>query len=109
VAERKWHDSQRVQEKADGSIILELELGGLEEIERWILSWGKHARVLAPKELATRIRDEASAILKLYEASELLCLLRPIPGDVKGVKPSALRPRGAERTALSLVEVGNVP
>jgi proteasome accessory factor B len=66
VAERKWHESQRVREKAHGSIILELELGGLEEIERWILSWGKHARVLAPKELATHIRDEASAIAKLY-------------------------------------------
>src|SRR3954468_4182928 len=66
VAERRWHESQRVRESKDGSIILELELGGLEEIERWILSWGKHARVLGPRELATRIRDEASAIAKLY-------------------------------------------
>ena len=66
VAERKWHESQRVREKADGSILLELELGGLEEIERWILSWGKHARVLAPKELATRICNEATAIAKQY-------------------------------------------
>jgi len=67
VAERKWHESQRVRGKADGSILLELELGGLEEIERWILSWGKHARVLAPKELATRIREEAREILKRYD------------------------------------------
>jgi proteasome accessory factor B len=66
VAERTWHESQRVKEKPDGSIILELELGGLQEIERWILSWGKHARVLAPKELCTRIRDEATAIAELY-------------------------------------------
>jgi predicted DNA-binding transcriptional regulator YafY len=66
VAERKWHESQRVRESKDGSIILELELGGLEEIERWILSWGRHARVLAPKELAARICDEANAIAQLY-------------------------------------------
>jgi proteasome accessory factor B len=66
VGERKWHESQRVKENKDGSIILELELGGLEEIERWILSWGKHARVLAPPELAIRIRDEAGAIAELY-------------------------------------------
>lgn len=71
VAERKWHESQRVREQRDGSIVLELELGGLQEIERWILSWGKHARVLAPKALATRIRDEASAIAKLYSGREL--------------------------------------
>jgi predicted DNA-binding transcriptional regulator YafY len=67
VAERKWHESQRVRENKDGSIILEVELGGLEEIERWILSWGKHARVIAPQELAERIRGEADAILKLYK------------------------------------------
>jgi proteasome accessory factor B len=67
VAERKWHESQRVREKADGSIILELELGGLQEVERWILSWGKHARVLAPKELATRIRDEATTVAGMYK------------------------------------------
>jgi proteasome accessory factor B len=67
VAERKWHESQRVRENKDGSITLEVELGGLEEIERWILSWGKHARVVAPQELATRIRDEANAILEQYE------------------------------------------
>src|SRR3954452_11629313 len=66
VAERRWHESQRVRESKDGSIILELELGGLQEIERWVLSWGKHATVLAPKELATRIGDEANAIAKLY-------------------------------------------
>jgi proteasome accessory factor B len=66
VAERKWHESQRVRENADGSIVLELELGGLEEIERWILSWGKHARVLAPKDLAIRVHGEARAIAKLY-------------------------------------------
>jgi proteasome accessory factor B len=66
VAERKWHESQRVRENKDGTIILEVELGGLEEIERWILSWGKHARVIAPQELATRIREEATAIAKLY-------------------------------------------
>jgi len=68
VAERKWHESQRVREQADGSIVFELELGGLEEIERWILSWGKHAVVLTPKQLATRIREEAKAIEKLYES-----------------------------------------
>src|SRR5205085_5744332 len=66
VSERKWHESQCVRERADGSIVLELELGGLEEIERWVLSWGKHARVLAPRELMARMRDEARAIANLY-------------------------------------------
>lgn len=67
VAERKWHESQRVREKADGSIILQLELGGLEEIERWILSWGAHVQVLEPPRLREMIRETVSAIARLYQ------------------------------------------
>lgn len=67
VAERKWHESQRVREKADGSIILELELGGLQELERWILSWGAHVEELEPPALRQRVRDTVSAIAKLYQ------------------------------------------
>jgi len=66
VAERTWHESQRIEQKRDGSIILELALTGLEEIERWILSWGSHVRVLAPAELIEIIRKETNAIKKLY-------------------------------------------
>jgi proteasome accessory factor B len=66
VGERLWHSSQRIRDLGEGAIELSLELASLEEIERWILSWGKHARVLAPKELSSRIRDEASAIASLY-------------------------------------------
>ena len=67
VSERTWHDSQRIRTHSDGSITLQLELGGLEEIERWILSWGAHVRVLEPAVLRNTIRDGAIAIGKLYQ------------------------------------------
>ena len=66
VAERTWHESQRIHTKRNGSIILELDLAGLEEIERWILSWGSHVRVLAPTELINVIRASAVSITELY-------------------------------------------
>ena len=66
VAERVWHESQRIQSKRDDSIVLELDLAGLEEIERWILSWGSHVRVLAPAELVEIVRGAAISIEKLY-------------------------------------------
>ena len=69
VSERSWHESQRITAKRDGSITLALELGGLEEIQRWILSWGSHVRVLEPVELATRVQDEAKAILAKYDGA----------------------------------------
>lgn len=66
VSERSWHDSQRIKPARDGSIRMQLELGGLEEIQRWILSWGSHVRVLEPKELAERVSQEARAVAALY-------------------------------------------
>jgi len=38
----------------------------LEEIERWILSWGSHAQVLAPAELKERIAKTVAALSENY-------------------------------------------
>ncbi len=51
VRERIWHSSQKIRELKDGEICLSLVLGSLQEVERWVLSWGDHAEVLAPLEL----------------------------------------------------------
>jgi predicted DNA-binding transcriptional regulator YafY len=63
VSERQWHVSQRTAPLAGGGIELSMELTSLEEIERWVLSWGAHVQVLAPEELSQRIRQAAQAIL----------------------------------------------
>ena len=62
VRERFWHDSQEVRETRDGGLHLELRLDSLEEVERWILSWGRHVEVLAPKELRRSIAATAREI-----------------------------------------------
>ncbi len=66
VSERSWHDSQRIRTAKDGSAIMELELGALEEVERWVLSWGSHVRVLAPKDLAENVKSHARRVANLY-------------------------------------------
>ena len=66
IVERVWHESQRIRPRRDGGIELELQLGSLEEIERWILSWGTHARVLAPPALVQQIKNAARALAKSY-------------------------------------------
>ncbi len=38
-------------------------LSGLEEITRWILSWGSKAKVLGPPELKKRVREELEAMM----------------------------------------------
>lgn len=65
VAERQWHPTQAVRKlKPDGSVIeFQADLSGLEEITRWVLSWGSKAKVLAPPELKKRVQDELEAML----------------------------------------------
>jgi proteasome accessory factor B len=66
VRERDWHPTQKIREIKGGGIELEMTLGALEEIERWILSWGDHAKVLSPKALTESVRKRVSSMQKLY-------------------------------------------
>lgn len=63
VRERRWHASQKIKDLDDGEIELSLKLGNLTEIQRWVLSWGEHARVIAPPSLQKRVRDTALKML----------------------------------------------
>ena len=66
VRERDWHPSQKIRDLRDGKIELEMTLGALEEIERWILSWGEHAKVLEPKKLAESVKMRIQKSFKQY-------------------------------------------
>lgn len=68
VEESRWHTSQKLTKNEDGGLLAEFDLGGTEEIMRWVLSFGKHAVVLEPQALAGRIHDEAAAIAQSYAA-----------------------------------------
>lgn len=70
VSERQWHPSQKIKRLRGGEIELTLELGSLEEIERWVLSWGVHARVLEPGKLVERIREISETIGRIYETQK---------------------------------------
>jgi len=65
---RQWHPSQTVKELRNGGSRMSLRLSGLEEIERWLLSWGTHANVLQPAPLALRLREIAARLVERYAA-----------------------------------------
>lgn len=62
VSERAWHESQEIKRLRSGEIELQLELASLEEVERWILSWGVHAEVMAPRALRDRVHQVAKTL-----------------------------------------------
>jgi len=70
VLERSWHPSQQTKKLEDGSMLLTLWVGRFEEIERWILSWGHHARVLLPAELETRVKHAIDSMQRRYKEQD---------------------------------------
>ena len=48
ASERTWHSSQKLKPLDGGGAELSLEVGIAPDLENWILSWGRHAKVLEP-------------------------------------------------------------
>lgn len=66
VRERTWHPSQKIKELNNGEIELSLKLANFHEIERWVLSWGTHARVQAPNTLRNQVAQTARKLAASY-------------------------------------------
>jgi len=62
--ERRWHPTQEVSVlNAKGTRVeIRFEVGRLEEVLRWVLSFGSQAKVLGPPELVKMVRDEVKAM-----------------------------------------------
>lgn len=58
VLERQWHPKQKTRQRKGGELELTFPAAGLFEVMRWVLSWGRHVRVLAPEELQEQLTRE---------------------------------------------------
>ena len=70
VLEKTWHPKQKVKKHKDGKITLCFPAPALFEVKRWVLQWGKDARVLAPKELRQDVAKEARALAVTYRGKQ---------------------------------------
>lgn len=66
IRERTLHASQRIEDQADG-IIVRFHTGALAEVQRQVLSYGRHVKVLAPAHLAMAVASEVQAIAQFYQ------------------------------------------
>jgi len=66
VKESRWHRSQQVEDLPDGGCLLRLWVAEPVEMTYWILGWGGHVEVLAPRELRQAIAQEARAMASRY-------------------------------------------
>jgi len=66
IAERQWHPLQQIEERKNGSIVLEFTTNHLDEVGEWVLSWGAEAKVLAPDELVKHVKGQLRKALGGY-------------------------------------------
>jgi predicted DNA-binding transcriptional regulator YafY len=66
VQERVWHETQRLQVQADGSLLLRMQASGRFEIVRWLLGWGEHVEVLEPRALRQEVAEHLRLAAQQY-------------------------------------------
>jgi predicted DNA-binding transcriptional regulator YafY len=66
IRERKWAAVQRVEEETGGGLVLTMEVAGVTEVERWVLSFGAGAEVLAPRELRDSVAGKLALAWQKY-------------------------------------------
>src|SRR5207249_1751078 len=71
VKERTWHASQQFKDRADGSVVMTLEVSDDYALRSWILGFGRFVRVLAPAPLVRWVRDELEQTREQYEPGEI--------------------------------------
>jgi proteasome accessory factor B len=63
VQERQWHPEQKVKNLKGGGVEISFEAKGDIEIKRWVMAYGRYAKVKSPKWLKDDIADEVRAML----------------------------------------------
>lgn len=71
VLEREWHPKQKVKKLSDGGVELTFPVAknGLFEVFRWVLSWGRHVRVIDPLRLREMVEDEVGKMTRNAKAN----------------------------------------
>ncbi len=68
IREKRWHESQKLDELKGGGVRLTLKLSSLAEVARWVLSWGGDAMVIEPAELLENVRASARRLLQMTDS-----------------------------------------
>lgn len=66
IRERQYHPEQHIEEQTDGGLILRFEASGLGEVARWVMSYGRHAQVLAPEKLFLLVQSHLADLARIY-------------------------------------------
>ena len=66
IKRKKWHPTQAIEEKEDGSIIFKVTVEGTRELKWWTYHWIPFCEILAPPELKKEVIEEMKGMLGVY-------------------------------------------
>ena len=66
IKEKIWHESQKLHDNPDGSVLFEADVACTKEFKAWVMRWGAKAIVLEPEELRDEIQAETVEMLAVY-------------------------------------------
>jgi len=95
VAETRWHRTQRIDERPDGSCTFRCTVSGFDEIVWWILGYGPHCRVVRPIGLRTRVREMIERMAHLYDDQKPLTPRLSRGDDARPALPRASKRKTA--------------
>ncbi|MEW5765949.1 MAG: helix-turn-helix transcriptional regulator [Acidobacteriota bacterium] len=70
IRERVWHPTQQVSDAPGGGVDLSFETSGLGGVLRWVLQYGSHVEVLAPKSFKKAFAREVKAMARKVKAGK---------------------------------------
>jgi predicted DNA-binding transcriptional regulator YafY len=85
ISDTAWHPTQETEPADNDGLIFRCKVDGLSEIVWWILSMGRHCKVVKPPELIDLVQKETREMLKHYEAPQE----RPASQETQSVAPMA--------------------
>ena len=66
VRETQWHQSEQVEEQANGSLLWRARVAEPQEMLPWIRGWGADVEVVGPEGLRERMMGEARRVAETY-------------------------------------------
>ncbi len=66
ITSRKWHKTATIKKLKNGTIQLSMTVSALVQVVPWVLGFGQHAKVIKPKELKDRVKEEIKIMVETY-------------------------------------------
>lgn len=71
IRERRWHPSEQLESRADGSLLWRATVSGEQEFLGWVLSWSPWAELLAPTPWREALAARARAMARVHARAGL--------------------------------------